>query len=386
MKNSNKKRILIIGAYGCGNAGDDALLQSIVDYFHDYNLTATAGSKNNLKPWLQVKTIRCRLNEGISFPVFKSMIKDVFIILFHLIHSNAIIFGGGSLIHDLTFYNLIFIYFWHLCALIFRKRVYYLGMGVGPLNTRFGKKISKFFLSKSTYLFVRDKRGESICHSIDVNNSILSNDIAFLINKKNQCNGRTLRENNLHEKCYICITASEWFDSDNFWNKSSIDFEVQIKKFAAYLDMLFEFYNMKIVFVPTVSHDSQLAEKLSNKISFKDYIIIPNNYNSMEMAEIIENSYLLVGMRMHSIIFAARQSVPFIAIIYNQKVNELLEILDLADYSIPINDMNLIALTSAVNKIESNYGIIQKKLKEKSALLREQAIKSMDMIEKDMMT
>jgi len=106
----------------------------------------------------------------------------------------------------------------------------------------------------------------------------------------------------------------------------------------------------------------------------------------MEMAEIIENSYLLVGMRMHSIIFAARQSVPFIAIIYNQKVNELLEILDLADYSIPINDMNLIALTSAVNKIESNYGIIQKKLKEKSALLREQAIKSMDMIEKDMMT
>ena len=77
------------------------------------------------------------------------------------------------------------------------------------------------------------------------------------------------------------------------------------------------------------------------------------------MAEIIENSYLLFGMRMHSIIFAARQKVPFIALLYDQKVLELLKLLGMEKYGIKMGNMNPENVRITAESVLEHYNEIE---------------------------
>ena len=109
----NNKKMFVIGAYGCGNRGDDAILQSICELFPNWEICATNGRDCDVSAFLPVKTVRCILNEGFSIPVLFLMIKDAFVMMYEIARADVLVFGGGSLIHDLTPYNLPFLFFWH---------------------------------------------------------------------------------------------------------------------------------------------------------------------------------------------------------------------------------------------------------------------------------
>lgn len=44
-----KKKMFCIGSYGCGNRGDDAILQGICHSFADWEIYATNGADTDLK-------------------------------------------------------------------------------------------------------------------------------------------------------------------------------------------------------------------------------------------------------------------------------------------------------------------------------------------------
>lgn len=102
------KKIFVIGSYGCGNRGDDAILQSICEQFPQAQISATCGSYEKISSFLPVKDVSCRLNEGFSLSVLLSMLKDSFGMFKEVFCCDVLMFGGGSLIHDLTPYNLPF--------------------------------------------------------------------------------------------------------------------------------------------------------------------------------------------------------------------------------------------------------------------------------------
>ena len=42
------KKMFVMGAYGCGNRGDDAILQSICQLFPNWEICATNGAYENV--------------------------------------------------------------------------------------------------------------------------------------------------------------------------------------------------------------------------------------------------------------------------------------------------------------------------------------------------
>lgn len=375
-----KKRMFVMGAYGCGNRGDDAILQSICELFPDWEICAANSKYCDVSDFLPVKTVRCRLNEGFSASVLFSMFKDAFRIIGAISKSDALMFGGGSLIHDLTPYNLPFIYFWHVCAKFLRKKVFYFSMGIGPLNTTFGQIISKKFLSRADGVFVRDFRGIELCRKLGVSNVELTADAAFAVVKKDQCQKESLKALGLFEKKYFCITASQWFKSSNFWKKDSLDFSKETENFARCVAAAAERLQQPIVFVPTVMHDYLLGEKLKKLLPQQDFRIVPEELNCKAMAEIIENASFLLGVRMHSIIFAARQGVPFLALVYDEKVTQLLKMIDMERYALPLETVSPEAVRKSVDEILNHQDEIKDLLKEKSRVCREKVIQSKEVI------
>ncbi|MDF2881850.1 MAG: polysaccharide pyruvyl transferase CsaB [Clostridiaceae bacterium] len=360
------KTIFVIGAYGCGNRGDDAILQSITEQFSNYKIYATCGRYEDIGKVLPVEAIPCRMNEGISISVITSMLKDYVKMIKKIISCDFLFFGGGSLIHDLNIFNLPFMFSLHFIAILFHKKVFYFNIGVGPIESKLGKMLVKKFFKRASGVYVRDKRGMDICKELNIDNVKLTCDAAFLTIEKNPCNNKILKEIGLLKDDYICVTASQWFKSTNFWKKDKIDFSNDIEKLAKYIILLYKKTNKKIVFVPTVYHDYILAEKLFPLLNQGkcDYQIIPKEYNCMEMAEIIENSYLLFGIRMHSIIFAARQCVPFMCLIYDEKVNQLLEFLKMENYSAKLFPENDNIIEKIIDDLLKDYSKIKAHLQE----------------------
>ena len=66
------KKILIVGAYGCGNKGDDAILEGFKNTLgKTYEIISTEGKYGKLKEIMGEthSTISCRMNEGININV-----------------------------------------------------------------------------------------------------------------------------------------------------------------------------------------------------------------------------------------------------------------------------------------------------------------------------
>ncbi len=370
------KKMFVMGSYGCGNRGDDAILQSICALFPDWDITAANGTYEDISKHLPVRGISCRLNEGFSLSVLGSMIKDSFRILAAIAKSDLLMFGGGSLIHDLTPYNLPFLYFWQCWAKLLGKKVCYFSMGVGPLKTSFGRSLSKFFLKRADSVYVRDYRGYGLCEELNITNAVLTADAAFAVKTKNQAQGRTLEELGLKEKEYFCVTGSQWFKSSNFWNRANMDFSKETEKFASQIRAVSQELKLKPVFVPTVMHDEVLAQNLKAYLEDLDFMIAPSDWNCKQMAEIVENSKMLLGVRMHSIIFAARQGVPFIALIYDEKVQQLLKYLGMEELALPLEKADEKTVLEHLKILQENEREISDKLKSITGQLEEKVVKS----------
>ena len=368
---SNK--MFVMGSYGCGNRGDDAILQSICELFCDWEICATNGTYEKVSAYLPVRTVSCRLNEGFSLKILGSMILDSFKILREIAGADLLMFGGGSLIHDLTPYNLPFLFFWHFWAKLLRKKVCYFSMGVGPLKASFGKKLARFFLKRADGLFVRDNRGLEICRSLGLENAVLTADAAFAVRQKNQCGQQTLRDIGVLTGEYFCVTGSQWFESSNFWKREKMDFSRQTQEMAEMIRAAAAELKKTAVFVPTVMHDLALAENLKHLLPEIDFRIAPANWNCKQMAEILENASMLIGVRMHSIILSARQGVPYVALIYDEKVQQLLIRLDGQDLALPLEDASP---AQVVEKIRSWDSLKTERLLQRVEELRESVERS----------
>ncbi len=159
-----------------------------------------------------------------------------------------------------------------------------------------------------------------------------------------------------------------------------MDFTDQIKRFAEGLSRVYQEEGRTIVFVPTEKEDFKLGKELEKLMPEVDFIVAPAEWNLLKISALIENSHMLIGMRMHSVIMAARQKVPFLALIYDGKVRELLKMMDLERVGMPIENMEGSVISGYIKYIEENYTDIQTKLDEISRRFRKDVIASAEIV------
>ena len=113
---------------------------------------------------------------------------------------------------------------------------------------------------------------------------------------------------------YVSVSVRDW--------PSEVDFKAKV---AAALDSLAA-RGLRIMFIPMhgehdVKASKDVAELMSNVST-----IAPGDLSIEEKIAVIGGSKLLIGQRLHSLIFAAIEHIPFIALSYDPKIDAFSEI------------------------------------------------------------
>jgi polysaccharide pyruvyl transferase WcaK-like protein len=152
---SNKSEVLLCGSFHGNNIGDIAILESMVNSLGStYNLTILSANEQLVRSKLTTNHPLNFVKATNPFKIIQAILKSKFVII-----------GGGGLFFDRGFWDVCTFWkgsqinvWWFITTfsrLLFKK-VYWLGVGLGPL-TRFGRHKIRMSLPFIENIHVRDR-------------------------------------------------------------------------------------------------------------------------------------------------------------------------------------------------------------------------------------
>lgn len=300
-------RVLISGYYGFANAGDEAMLTAIIGALRknqpDTQIVVISGRPQETTKWHGVKSIS-RLN-GLA-------------IIYELLKTDLLISGGGSLLQDVTSKRSLYYYLSIIAmAKLFLKKVILYGHGIGPINAGLARKATKYVCNCVDKITVRDIGSKEELESLGVKKDIIvTSDPVFAINPVQKDIGRKILDKyGVHNKSIIGVSIRKWRGLSNYQNI-----------LATVCDEVINKYGVEIVFVPLQYPEDVLAcEEITSKMKNKiQAIVMKECYTTAEFMSIVGNFDLLIGVRLHALIFAAVMGVPVIGLSYDPKIDRFL--------------------------------------------------------------
>lgn len=334
-----KNKICILAFIGSENTGDEAILYSIISKIKNPQNLIRIFSSNSKKTKTLLEDLYDKNLEIINIRNHKKVIRKI-------VESDILICGGGGIIQDQTsFYNLPFFLFRVLFAKMLRKKIVFYGIGVGPLYSKFSKILTKFVLNQSEVITVRDKESKKTLIDCGVKSNLVkvTADPAVSLGKISKKDAQSLLRKqgiNLNKKIMV-ICLRQWFAIYRLipvklvkkfniqTKKDKLKYEYFIKEISDFLEYCENKLKFQLVFLPFwKERDNKVHKKVSKLIKNKDNIfILEKYYNPLEIKGIISTADFILGMRLHSIIFASTEKRNFLAINYSPKVKNYLDLL-----------------------------------------------------------
>ncbi len=307
-------RILIAGYYGFSNIGDEAILEALItklrNKFNDTKIEVLSANPDKTSKKYNIECVDR---------------KNIFKIIRAIKKCNLLIVGGGSLLQDVTskksiYYYLAIIYI----GLFLKKKIVMYSQGIGPINEKYNRRLTKSILNKVDYITVRDENSKSELMSMGVSKDIVevtADPVVGLESTSKEIGLKILKKNSYSfnvNKPTIGFAFRYWKDNKKI---SRILVDVA-KKLSSELDV-------NIVCIPFHhSEDIMLIEDIEKDLVDKA-VFIKERYGVNEVLSIIQNLDMLVGVRLHSLIFSAVAQVPMIAVSYDPKVDFFMQSLGL---------------------------------------------------------
>ena len=98
----------------------------------------------------------------------------------------------------------------------------------------------------------------------------------------------------------------------------------------SYINKIASLKDYAVVFIPMQSPDDRVAsEEIAGNLAKENIFRLQGGYTLDELISIIGNCNLIVGMRLHALIFSALMRVPFIGISYDPKIDNFLSLIGL---------------------------------------------------------
>lgn len=138
-------RCLLIGNYGVGNLGDEALREYFLIRFPEVE-------------WIILSASPVGSAELPRLPLgLRSLVAPWWRTLAAYRRCDAVIFGGGSLFTDTESLFACLLWWWHaVVAWIFRKPIVLAFQGIGPFRTRLGERLARSVVGSAAFISVRD--------------------------------------------------------------------------------------------------------------------------------------------------------------------------------------------------------------------------------------
>ncbi|TDX52459.1 polysaccharide pyruvyl transferase CsaB [Orenia marismortui] len=305
------KRIILSGYYGFKNAGDEAILAALIDnlkrVIKDIEIIVLSADPEWTENTYNVSSInRVGIRRLISY----------------LKEADLLISGGGSLLQDVSSNRSIPYYLGVIViAKLLKVPVFFCAQGVGPIKNPFNRKMIKNILNKLELITVRDKDSKNLLKSIGVKKKIyLTADPVFTLNKTNRSRIKEiLKKEGIGCRAGILgVSLRPW--QDNHY----------LKEIAKVLDQVKEVLGVKILFLPLHYPQDLEVSKEVEALMKEEVEIIEGSYTPKEILSLIGEVDMLLGVRLHSLIFASLNRVAIAGISYDPKIDSFLDQLDLS--------------------------------------------------------
>ncbi|MGE4549373.1 MAG: polysaccharide pyruvyl transferase CsaB [Intestinibacillus sp.] len=301
--------IVICGAYGKGNAGDDAILKAIVQEMREIDPTRPI--------WVMSRRPRetrevYRTNAMYTF--------NVPAVLRRFRRSALYINGGGSLMQDVTSTRSLHYYLYTLrAAKSMGCRVMMYGCGIGPITRPDNRRAAAKSINRAVDLItLRDdlSRGELTNMGITKPDVRLSADPTIILEPTPR-ETVDLKLESLGippEGKYIGFGLRNWKGLDDV-----------LGEIAKAADYAYEKHGLIPLFVP-IEYPSDLypAERVAELLHCPHYTISTRQPIEMTIG-ILSRMQAVVGIRLHSLMFSAGHGVPVIGMSYDIKVDGFLK-------------------------------------------------------------
>ena len=340
LKRRSRKRsgVVICGAYGHGNAGDEAILKSIADELKtlDPDMRITVVSKN---------AKHTRSVHGLNAVRRSSFIK----LRRELRRSKLFISGGGSLIQDVTSRRSLWFYL-HTIRLAKKCgcKVQMYGCGMGPLNYPADNLYAAHVIEKNVDIItLRDPASLNLLGALAINKprvGIAGDPVLNLRGKSDVDARQFLQDAGIDPSGqYICVSLRPWLGLNE-----------KIGEMAKVLRLCNEKYGLTPLFMP-MNYDKDInACELLARASEVPYKIIPHTDDVELDIAIVRQMKIVVAMRLHSLLYAVCGEVPAVGVSYDPKVSGCASYLGVR--SIDMEDVTAENLAEAVDAALADNG------------------------------
>lgn len=368
-------KILFLGTHGQFNIGDELLLETFLTQLgneHQYTV-------NSYDPTSTQNAMRSKFKVE-SFHTTRELPR----FLKNLITCDLLFFGGGSIIKELyasvgrnPYATLLMI----LATVTFakkiaRKRVAMSNIGVGPIATSRGEQLARLILNQVDFISVRDKLSLQTVLKLGIPSKkvILVPDAVFA-NSPQVFMPEPAKISLPQDTTRIALNLNYDIENRSAW-------EPFLEKLAAALKQLHTIKPIEIHALPMQSK-FKANDDLSVLTSFSTRIpeisfIRHDPQTAQEAAQIMAGCDLILAERLHTLVIASIIGIPFFGLVYDVKVQELVDYLGMSGYCVNINQsFELQTLADGIGRALEDSSL-RTKLLARSSLLRTELLKYFD--------
>ena len=345
--------IMLSGYYGYANSGDDTLLEAII--------SALRREKDDLS----ILVLSKRPAEASKdYGVASVNRLNFFNIYRHMKKTRLFIYGGGTLIQDITSTQSLIYYtcLIHMAKLLGMRIMLY-GNGIGPITKKRNIPMARRALDVCDYISLRDPKSLEDAKKLGVTNKniVVSVDAAFSLDLGEGFDSEDIlaKENIEPAQKYFMISLRPWqYNEPGF-----------VSKMAEVINYTAHTYGLIPLFVPMQAADYSIIRKTADKIGGK-YVILSEVYNVRPLMALIAKAELAMCMRLHGLIYAVCAGIPVIGLVYDPKVASFIEYMNESSY-VDTSDLDLEALKKMVDDIMKDTAGAREKVRRECKRLKE---------------
>ena len=322
-KSRKRDGVLICGAYGKRNAGDDAILRAIVGQLRDIDrdLPIYALSRRPRETQLAYRIGSCHT---FNAPRYLHIMR----------RTRLYISGGGTLIQNVTsgrslIYYLSNISFAHSAG----NHVMMYGCGIGPVTGALSRRMTARTIARCVdTVTLRDKDSADELRRMGVQRDDihLTADPALLLNAPppQRSAAITRAMGIVPDGRYVMFALRPW-----------PGVESHLPDFAAAAKHANALGYTPVLFSLEPKRDEPINRRLAELLPF-DCILVSDCSSADAILALISRMRAVVSMRLHALIFACARDIPLAGVVYDPKVSGFL------DYMNQNNYVNLDELTA----------------------------------------
>jgi polysaccharide pyruvyl transferase CsaB len=366
-------RVLLAGYYGFGNAGDEAILASIVAHLRalrpDVTIVAISGDPE--------ATARTHGIEAVFW-------RDPLALEDAARQADLIAIGGGGLFHDYWGFPADAILtdaHWGLSyyaapaalALLHGKPLMLYAIGVGPLLSDAGREFTKAVCDAASVITVRDEpsRSELVALGVPSEEIEVTADPAFAF-ASSASSAEEPPVPPSARRPLLGVALRNW------------DVGVEPARWeglvAEALDRFLEGSGGGVLFLPfqqesaAIENDAAVAARVRDRMRRREAAsVFPGGSDPSRLAAAIGQCDLVLAMRMHAAIFAALSGVPLVSLDYDPKVSRLMRQIGRSDDAVALSDLDSSDLARRLSETFEERGRYGRHLAERVGALSEAA-------------